>query len=97
MNLITIKENNNLPIQTNVFYSGDTTFHKQFDPNGNEIYIYYQIKDDKHKIKEFYVWDKPRNSRYKNTFYYNEIGLLSKIEEFNYKSTKLKYTTFKYE
>ena len=97
LNLITIKENNNLLIQTNVFYSGDTTFHKKFDTDGNEIYVNYQIKDDKNKIKELYVWDKLRNSRHKNTFYYNEIGLLSKIEEFNYNSTKLKYTTFKYE
>ena len=97
MNLITRIENNNLTIQTNVFYSGDTTFYKKFDTNGNEIYINYQIKDNKNKIKEFYVWDKLKNTRFKKTWFYEKKHLLSRIEDFNYISNESRITYFKYE
>jgi hypothetical protein len=93
----TIKENNNIPIYTKVYNSGDTTFQKKFDNNGNEIYIYYHLKQNKGNIEEYYMWEKKNNIKFKKTLFYNELDLISKIEVYNYISNQLNYTYFRYE
>ena len=97
VSLFSIKENNSIPIYTKVHYNGNTTFHTKFDNIGNEIYIYYHLIDKKNNIEEFYVWDKKNNIKYKKTWFYNELDLISKIEVYNYILNKSNYTYFRYE
>ena len=90
------EDEKNKPVYTDVIYHNDTTFHKQYDATGKEIYQYYNIVRNK-KLIEVYVWDKLKYNKYKLVYCYDPSDLLVKIERFDYNSNKTAYTCFKYE
>lgn len=84
---------NNAPELTEVTYNKDTTFYTGFDNQKNEVFIQYKIVDDNGKLLETFRWDKLKNQKSKTTYFYNENGLLARMENYNF-VTKLTETTY---
>ena len=97
LNLIFKTENNSRKEITKINYVGDTTFYIKFDNNTFEFYNMYELKNKRDKIKEIFIWDKLKNTKYKITYFFDEIGLLQKKEVYNFITKKRSDTFFRYE
>lgn len=91
------QEDKNAPEFTEVTYNKDTTFYTSFDNQKNEVFIQYKIIDKNGKLQETLRWDKLKGQKSKTTYFYNENGLLTRMESYTF-ATKLTETTyFQYE
>jgi hypothetical protein len=88
---------NNAPELTEVTYNKDTTFYKSIDNLKNEVLIQYKIVDENGKLLETMRWDKLKNQKSKTTYIYNENGLLTRMEKYNFLTKLTETTYFQYE
>ena len=91
------QEDNNAPEITEVTYNKDTTFYKIVDDQKNEVLVQYKIIDVNGKLLETLRWDKQNNQKLKTTYFYNDNGLLARIERYNFVTMRNETTYFQYE
>lgn len=92
----TRQQDENLPEITEVTYSKDTIFYTNFDNQKNELFESYTIVNESGKPIETLRWDKLKNQKSRTTWFYNENGLLTRMEN-NFVTKQSEITYFRYE